>query len=70
MEIIKEFTLNEFRVQIEKVEKPVFGGFYQVSSYCNDICLMTVNGYCLDAAIEVFNISKKGLNAIKVKQLS
>ena len=61
MTIIKEQTVNGYKVVINKLENPVFGGNYETVLYLGNSKVKSKDGLNLDAANEIF---KNTVNSI------
>jgi len=54
MKLIKEQTVNEYKVVINKLNSPELGGYYQTSLFLGKNELNKKSGLCLAAACEIF----------------
>ena len=63
-EVVKQFTDNKFyNLVIYKHTEPIWGGYYSTSLLTkNNTEVKCKNGLCLDAAIDIFNQTKKELS--------
>ena len=62
-EVVKEFTDNKFyNLIIYKHTEPIWGGFYSTALLTkHNTEITSKNGLCLDAAIDIFNKTKRQL---------
>jgi hypothetical protein len=61
-ELVKQYNSNRYSLVIYKNTEPIFGGLYATALLTkHNTEVRTKNGLCLDAAIEVYNDTKKHL---------
>ena len=62
MNVLKSTTNSRYTTQLVELEKPVLGGDYAIIALCDGHEFARKEGYCLDAAIEVYPLAVKEMN--------